>query len=264
MYTVMQYNDLAVAHDNNQQMYGGGPHDMSVNGFLQDDRYQNSSSSGGVLNSTINKLHLQHQQQPSTSRLSNVVANQQPQQPYGNRMRLAQQNPLGQQALINGVDLADSVLLPMSSTSPQNNTNSTSTMYLPQQTVVKNEPDANTDEFFDSTDNESHYSHGETSSRAGGSAKPRKYRIKPESERVNPQYRMKRAKNNDAVRRSREMAKHQQQEKERRLHFLETEHAEHYKIQSSLKMRIRELEAEVLAMQKRCNCGGAQQQVYRR
>lgn len=43
---------------------------------------------------------------------------------------------------------------------------------------------------------------------------PRKYRIKPETERVNPVYQQRREKNNDAVRRSREKAKAVQEERD--------------------------------------------------
>lgn len=53
--------------------------------------------------------------------------------------------------------------------------------------------------------------------------KPRKYRMKPDQEKANPVYRVKREKNNDAVRRSRDKAKKHQQEKEERLAFLEQE-----------------------------------------
>lgn len=70
---------------------------------------------------------------------------------------------------------------------------------------------------------------------------------------------MKRAKNNDAVRRSREKAKHQLQEKEKRLHFLETEHSDHFKQLTAMKQRIRELESENMALRKNCNCGSGQQ-----
>jgi hypothetical protein len=52
---------------------------------------------------------------------------------------------------------------------------------------------------------------------------PRKYRMKAESEKVNPVYKVKRAKNNDAVRRSREKAKVIQQQKEQRLTTLEND-----------------------------------------
>jgi len=225
-----------------------------------DERYQ---TNGSVLNNTINKLHQQqlqqNQNQPSTSRLSSAVSNQQPaQQSYPGRMRPQISTQMGQQPQLNTSDLAENVLLPTSSTSPQNNGN----MYLSQQTIVKNEPVNNYDmagsEYFDSTsDNESHYSHGGTRS-IQDSAKPRKYRIKPEAERSLPQYRVKRAKNNDAVRRSREKAKHQQEEKEKRLHFLESEHNEHYKMVNSLKQRIRDLEAENMSMRKNCSCGSTQ------
>ena len=52
---------------------------------------------------------------------------------------------------------------------------------------------------------------------------PRKYRMKAECEKVNPVYKVKRAKNNDAVRRSREKAKVIQQQKDSRLLVLETD-----------------------------------------
>ncbi|KAI1696854.1 basic region leucine zipper domain-containing protein [Ditylenchus destructor] len=53
--------------------------------------------------------------------------------------------------------------------------------------------------------------------------KPRKYRIKPDSEKRNPMYRAKREKNNDAVRRSRDKAKREQEKRDMRLRDLETE-----------------------------------------
>lgn len=230
-------------------------------GFMQDDRYQQNPTASGLLNSTINKLHQQQSQQPSTSRLSNVVNNQ---QSYASRMRPQLQTQMGQPQ-ING-DLAENVLLPTSSQSPQNQNGYLS---MPQ-TMIKAEPQQYTDmvgpdEYFDSTsDNESHYSGHSRSLMPGGSAKPRKYRIKPECERVTPQYRMKRAKNNDAVRRSREKAKQTQVEKERRLAFLENEHNEHYKQLNSLKQRIRDLEAENNVLRKNCNCSGQQIPSFRR
>lgn len=94
------------------------------------------------------------------------------------------------------------------------------------------------------------------------SSKPRKYRIKPESERIQPQYKQKRLKNNDAVRRSREKSKQAQLEKDKRLQFLEAEHNEHYKQLSMMKNRIKELENELLISRKNCNCGS--QQLFRR
>jgi chromosome segregation ATPase len=75
---------------------------------------------------------------------------------------------------------------------------------------------------------------------------------------------MKRAKNNDAVRRSREKAKQQLNEKERRLIFLEAEHNEHYKQMNALKQKVRELEAENKALRNSCNCGVTQQLPFRR
>lgn len=264
MYSVLQYNDMAVGHDNNQQqMYGHGLNDMSNNGFLQEDRYT-APASNGALNSSIQKIYQNQQiqqQQPSTSRLSNVVNNT-PQQTYPNRMRL---NPI-QPGQFNSADLSENVLLPTSSTSPQTNL-----MYgTQQQPLVKCEPatydPVGDEDYYNSTsDNESHYStNGLALSQTGSNGKPRKYRIKPESERVNPMYRAKRAKNNDAVRRSREKAKHQQHEKERRLQFLENEHNEHHKVLARLTQEIRELKAENLNMRKNCNCGGIQQQIFRR
>lgn len=61
---------------------------------------------------------------------------------------------------------------------------------------------------------------------------PRKYRIKPDTEKVNPVYKQKREKNNDAVRRSREKAKALQAEKEARLVTLEKQYnllLDHYR-----------------------------------
>jgi len=206
MYSVLQYNDMAVGHDNNQQqMYGhvNQLNDMGNNGFMQDNRYSNTAPNS-LLNNTIEKLHNQQQiqQQPSTSRLSNVVNNT---PSYPNRMRPNNMvNTMVQPSQLNSSDLGENVLLPTSSTSPQNNN-----MYLTQP-IVKCEPATNydmvgDDDYYNSTsDNESHYStNGLALSQTGSNGKPRKYRIKPESERVNPQYRAKRAKNNDAVRRSR-------------------------------------------------------------
>ncbi|CAK5083261.1 unnamed protein product [Meloidogyne enterolobii] len=58
---------------------------------------------------------------------------------------------------------------------------------------------------------------------ASHSGTPRKYRIKSDKEKSNPMYRLKRLKNNDAVRRSRDKARQQQMAKEHRLLFLEHE-----------------------------------------
>lgn len=73
---------------------------------------------------------------------------------------------------------------------------------------------------------------------SGTSMRPRKYRVKPDAEKQNPMYRMKRQKvflndglvffiiianffkNNDAVRRSRDKAKRIQEAKENELKFL--------------------------------------------
>jgi hypothetical protein len=102
-----------------------------------DDRYSQNPTASGLLNSTINKLHQQQQsQQPSTSRLSNVVPIQ---QSYASRMRPQLQAQMGQPTQLSNGDLADSVLLPTSSQSPQNQNGS---MYLPQ-TLIKSEPQYN-------------------------------------------------------------------------------------------------------------------------
>jgi len=251
MYGIMQYNDVAYDNQHQQSMYGH--HDMNGS-FLQDDRYQqNTSAASGPLNNAINKLHQQQSQQPSTSRLSSV-SNNQAQSSYPSRMRPQLANALGLPTQLNGDLTAESVLLPTSSTSPQN------ALYM--QTLVKQEPVYNNEDYFDSTsDNDSHYSGNRL---IHPSAKPRKYRVKPDCEKANPQYKMKRCKNNEAVRRSREKAKHAQVEKEKRLGFLESEHNDHYKQTQALKRRIQELENENAIMRKNCNCGNTPQQMFRR
>lgn len=70
---------------------------------------------------------------------------------------------------------------------------------------------------------------------------PRKYRIKPDTEKVNPVYKQKREKNNDAVRRSREKAKALQAEKDARL--------------SELQGHCNSLLRIVEYYQKNCRCG---------
>ncbi|KAI6207225.1 BZIP domain-containing protein [Aphelenchoides fujianensis] len=259
MYSVMQYNEIA-----GPGMYGGHQNanmsdEMNGNGYMNDDRYVANSS--GLLNNAVSKLHLQQQQQqiqPSTSRLNPV---QTPQQTYNTagRMRPQPMNGLATQLQtqlpLNAADMAENVNLPTSSTSPNNN----QSMYM---APIKTEPTG--DYLFDSTsDAESHYSHGTGNSGGLNSSKPRKYRIKPESERLNPQYRMKRAKNNDAVRRSREKAKQAQLDKEKRLQFLEIEHHEHYKVVNQLQKRVNDLEKELQRVRQQCSCSNGQQ-LYRR
>ncbi|KAH7725276.1 Protein ZIP-4 c [Aphelenchoides avenae] len=80
--------------------------------------------------------------------------------------------------------------------------------------------------------------------------KPRKYRMKPEQEKANPVYRVKREKNNDAVRRSRDKAKKHQQEKEERLTFLESEELKNKRLIAQLEERNKFLE-KLLA---NCRC----------
>jgi len=273
MWATMQYNNMMVSPNDNMFGNGGG-------GFMQDDRYHNTSgasstSGGSLLNSTVNKLYQQqHQQQPSTSRLSSGLQQQQPQQPTYSAATTTKMRPqLGGQPMVaqhqmNGTsaDIADSVLLPTSSTSPQNAAGALYLSTQQQQPIIKCEPSGQYEMFDSTSDAESHYSHGShglSTSGLSAGGKPRKYRIKPESERLNPQYRMKRAKNNDAVRRSREKAKHQQLEKEKRLQFLEQEHSEAFKTINMLRQRIRELDATVQQMRKNCQCGGANQMFQR-
>uniref|UniRef100_A0A914XYF2 BZIP domain-containing protein n=1 Tax=Panagrolaimus superbus TaxID=310955 RepID=A0A914XYF2_9BILA len=74
---------------------------------------------------------------------------------------------------------------------------------------------------------------------------PRKYRMKPDTEKVNPVYKMKRTKNNDAVRRSREKAKVIQQQKEQRLVTLEND------IRTLYDYHLKTLEY----MKQNCRCG---------
>lgn len=85
-------------------------------------------------------------------------------------------------------------------------------------------------------------------------ARPRKYRVKADYEKRNPQYRMKREKNNDAVRRSRDKARRQQEEKDRRLAFLEAEALRQAKIIAELRQRNELMEAQLIGMKRSCTC----------
>uniref|UniRef100_A0AAF5PKE8 BZIP domain-containing protein n=1 Tax=Wuchereria bancrofti TaxID=6293 RepID=A0AAF5PKE8_WUCBA len=60
--------------------------------------------------------------------------------------------------------------------------------------------------------------------------KPRKYSLKPEAEKKNPLYRLKREKNNDAVRRSRTKAKQQQKMKDEQIKQLQRQITEFGKV----------------------------------
>ncbi|VDO42216.1 unnamed protein product [Onchocerca flexuosa] len=60
--------------------------------------------------------------------------------------------------------------------------------------------------------------------------KPRKYSLKPEAEKKNPLYRLKREKNNDAVRRSRTKAKQQQKMKDEQIRQLQCQISEFGKL----------------------------------
>jgi hypothetical protein len=93
---------------------------------------------------------------------------------------------------------------------------------------------------------------------SGGVSRPRKYRVKPEFEKANPVYKVKRAKNNDAVRRSRDKAKRLQEMKEERLNFLEAEvnHSDirKTKVIGQLQARVLLLEKEIERMKQNCTC----------
>lgn len=85
--------------------------------------------------------------------------------------------------------------------------------------------------------------------------KPRKYRMKPEHEKLNPVYREKRAKNNDAVRRSRDKAKQVQQQKDERLLQLEDETVIQKELIAKLEAKNHALSAECTRMKMNCRCG---------
>ncbi|KAH7699375.1 Protein ZIP-4 c [Aphelenchoides avenae] len=85
--------------------------------------------------------------------------------------------------------------------------------------------------------------------------KPRKYRLKPDQEKLNPVYRMKREKNNDAVRRSRDKAKRLQMEKDARLAFLENEHINNKRQIIQLEQRNQMLQDQYMRLKQLCRCG---------
>jgi len=127
--------------------------------------------------------------------------------------------------------------------------------------IIKQEYDA----LFDNSD-----IHGSTTSGSAMSShdggdyepkiKPRKYRIKPETEKRNPQYRVKREKNNDAVRRSRDKAKRLQVEKDQRLSYLENEEIKSKRRINQLEQRNEFLEKELIRMKHSCRCGASLRQ----
>ncbi|KAL7079861.1 hypothetical protein ACQ4LE_000502 [Meloidogyne hapla] len=92
---------------------------------------------------------------------------------------------------------------------------------------------------------------------ASHSGTPRKYRIKSDKEKSNPMYRLKRLKNNDAVRRSRDKARQQQMAKEHRLLFLEHETREQAVLIQELKGQNAELKDEFQKIRQNCRCGAA-------
>lgn len=90
--------------------------------------------------------------------------------------------------------------------------------------------------------------------------KPRKYRVKPDEEKKLPVYRVKREKNNDAVRRSRDKAKRIQIEKDERLAFLEQEHLRDKRAINELQKRMSTIQNAFSNAKNRCNCGAFGQQ----
>ncbi|VDN03070.1 unnamed protein product [Thelazia callipaeda] len=79
--------------------------------------------------------------------------------------------------------------------------------------------------------------------------KPRKYSWKPEAEKKNPLYRIKREKNNDAVRRSRTKAKEQQKMKDQQIIQLQDQIAAFGKVISAKDEEIVKLEGTVRGLQ---------------
>uniref|UniRef100_A0A914HWN5 BZIP domain-containing protein n=1 Tax=Globodera rostochiensis TaxID=31243 RepID=A0A914HWN5_GLORO len=96
----------------------------------------------------------------------------------------------------------------------------------------------------------------ESSVTSGTSAlRPRKYRIKPDSEKQNPLYRIKRQKNNDAVRRSRDKAKRVQEAKEDELKVLQDDNCRKAELIETLKASNAQLQGENLLLRQNCRCG---------
>ena len=72
----------------------------------------------------------------------------------------------------------------------------------------------------------------------------------PIQEKENPQYKLKRMRNNDAVRRSRQKAKEQQEAREKELKDLRDKITEKERI-------IQAKEAELQSFKRQCKCGAA-------
>ncbi|CAD5229651.1 unnamed protein product [Bursaphelenchus okinawaensis] len=208
-----------------------------------DERF--TSSAASTSNSCLNGVTVP-QNQPSTSRMSAQIPQAQPQPAYGASLR--------QPAMPSGT----ASLIASASPSPQQLNNTAGMYNMP----IKQEPGF--ENMYDASDNESHYSSGTNPGSGLGMNKPRKYRIKPECERVKPEYKIKRAKNNDAVRRSRDKAKRMQQEKESRLDFLERQHTDSTKLVAALQKRVNELERELLRVCNQCSCVSSMNSQFRR
>ena len=121
------------------------------------------------------------------------------------------------------------------------------------QPIIKMEPTADAFEEFANRSSTRSTTHSESEDYLS-KIKPRKYRIKPDTEKRNPQYRAKREKNNDAVRRSRDKAKHLQEQKEARLAFLEKEDSRKTHIIKQLQSRGEMLEKELIRYKSNCSC----------
>jgi len=164
---------------------------------------------------------------------------------------------LGASSGYNG-SMIDSSMIPTTSKSVVSNQQ----MQIP----IKSEPtyDAAEMNFNDSgaySDVDSHYSHSIGSMDTGYNpkTKPRKYRVKPDEEKRNPVYRVKREKNNDAVRRSRDKAKRIQIEKDERLAFLEQEvrkeNLRNKETMARLSAENAKLKSALAEGARRCKCG---------
>jgi len=97
----------------------------------------------------------------------------------------------------------------------------------------------------------------ELDSQAGGPMRnyhPRKYRVKSDTEKKNPVYKVKRERNNDAVRRSRDKAKKAQEDKDERLFYLEQENPKLLMQNKRLSERMAILEKSLLQVKQQCRC----------
>lgn len=141
----------------------------------------------------------------------------------------------------------DSTLMPSTSRNSSMVHTPTQVKMEPISTELYEEPG-----YYPSNRAESESSYQSSTSRA----KPRKYRIKSENEKRNPQYRAKREKNNDAVRRSRDKAKREQERRDFRLRELEAESAQKSSKIKELEQKVRTLHSTLLTLKNNCTCHG--------